>query len=139
MTSLINSTKLYEFSGINVTVYSDGFMSNILKYIIFTEYSLNINRHGNDNTDDKTKPAVLSSGTHDDAPADDDIVFVDRDKRLLECRELGQSCSGVPRCCDPNVCYWERGYSVIRVLYIHIPIANYSLNWRLNLAQEGML
>ena len=39
-----------------------------------------------------------------------------RDVRgLFDCRKLSESCDGIPRCCGGAQCYWENGYSMIKV------------------------
>ncbi|ELT96049.1 hypothetical protein CAPTEDRAFT_223820 [Capitella teleta] len=35
----------------------------------------------------------------------------DRRRALLECKNPGHACSGLPKCCDDYQCYWEDGYS----------------------------
>jgi len=35
-----------------------------------------------------------------------------RPRGIFSCKEEGESCRGVPKCCGDLVCYWENGYSV---------------------------
>ena len=36
-------------------------------------------------------------------------------RHIFSCRKEGQSCSGVPGCCDKMSCYWKDGYSMFKV------------------------
>merc|ERR1719150_473322 len=35
-------------------------------------------------------------------------------RSLTDCPRLGESCSGVPKCCGRNQCYYEDGYRLFR-------------------------
>ena len=37
------------------------------------------------------------------------------ERRMLDCKTIGASCYGVPRCCGNTACFWEKGWSPFRV------------------------
>jgi hypothetical protein len=48
----------------------------------------------------------------DDGSDEIDLKSLLARRGIFSCKEEGEACSGVPRCCGSAVCYWPEGYSI---------------------------
>ena len=42
---------------------------------------------------------------------DNGVIVLPWRRGIFSCKQEGESCRGVPKCCGDLTCYWENGYS----------------------------